>query len=305
MKLIRHIVAAAVGFSITAYSATSYAQDRDFSQVEIETIPVTEEVYMLVGEGGNIGVSAGEDGVFLIDDQFAPLTEKILAAISEISEQPVRFLLNTHWHFDHTGGNENLGEEGVVIVAHDEVYTRMSAGQVIEAFDLEVPPSPSAALPVITFSDQATFRLNGQTIRGHHVSDAHTDGDTIVHFVEADVIHMGDTYFNGLYPFIDTSSGGSLIGMIEAVETGLALAGDETAIIPGHGPLSNRAELEAYRTMLVNVRVRTERAIAQGMSLEAFLASNPTADYDAALGGGLLSPEQFLTIVYNNLAEAL
>ena len=301
--LFRQAIAAALGIAGLSIGTASPAQEQDFDAVEIQTVPVAENVYMLLGEGGNIGVSAGEDGVFMIDDQFAPLTEKIRAAIATFSDEPIRFLVNTHWHFDHTGGNENLGEAGVVIVAQDEVYTRMSTDQFIEAFQREVPPSPPAALPVITFNDTATFRLNGQTMHAFHVEDAHTDGDTVIHFVEADVIHAGDTYFNGFYPFIDTSSGGSLTGMISAAEEILALSGENTQIIPGHGPLSNREELEAYRQMLVDMRVRTESAIAQGLSLEEFLASDPSADYDEDWGDGFLAPEQFLTIIYEDLAE--
>ncbi|MGB3294382.1 MAG: MBL fold metallo-hydrolase [Phormidesmis sp.] len=296
-------VVAALGIVGVGMNTASLAQTPDFDAVEIQTVPVADNVYMLLGEGGNIGVSAGEDGVFLIDDQFAPLTEKIRAAIAAISDEPIRFLVNTHWHFDHTGGNENLGEAGVVIVAQDEVYTRLSTEQFIEAFQREVPPSPPAALPVITFNDTATFHLNGQTMHAFHVDAAHTDGDTVIHFVEADVIHAGDTYFNGFYPFIDTSSGGSLPGMISATEEILALAGENTQIIPGHGPLSDREELEAYRQMLVDMRVRTESAITQGLTLEAFLASDPSADYDEDWGGGFLAPEQFLTIIYQDLAE--
>lgn len=285
-----------------SFDQAAVAQPQDFSQVEIQTVPVAQGIYMLVGEGGNIGVSTGEDGVFMIDDQYAPLTEKIVGAIADITPEPIRFLINTHWHFDHTGGNENFGEAGVVIVAHDHVYERMSTDQFIDAFQADVPASPSVALPIITFNDTTTFHLNNQTIEAFHVAPAHTDGDTVIHFVDADVIHAGDTYFNGLYPFIDTSSGGSIVGMIGAAERILALAGENTKIIPGHGPLSNRAELEDYRRMLTDVRVRTESAIARGLSLDEFIASDPTADYDEALGGGFLSPEQFQTIVYQSLS---
>ena len=310
MRLLNQGIATLLGIGIAssgsnAMSSTSFAiaQNQDFSQVEIETILVAEDVYMLTGEGGNIGVAVGEEGVLLIDDQYAPLTDKIEAAVAEISDLPIQFLINTHWHFDHTGGNENLGNAGVVILAHDEVYTRMSTEQTIEAFQRTVPPSPDAALPQITFNDTATFHLGGKTIKGMHVDSAHTDGDTVIHFPDVNAIHTGDIYFNGIYPFIDASSGGSIAGMIRAVEATLALADDETKIIPGHGPLSNRQELEAFRDMLVDVKIRTTKAIAKGTSLEDFLASKPTSDYDEAWGGGFLKPEDFLTIVYNSLAE--
>ena len=301
MNRSRQIFCLLFSMAIAGLCFPSWAENHGFENVEIKTIRVAEGVYMLLGQGGNIGVSAVEDGVFLIDDQFAPLTPKIQSAVSEISDQPIRFLINTHWHFDHTGGNENLGNEGVVIVAHDQVRERLKTDQVIEAFQKTIPASPKAALPVITFNDTTTFHLNGQTIHAFHVAPAHTDGDVIIHFREANVFHMGDTYFNGFYPFIDYSSGGSIDGMISAVEQVLALVDENTQIIPGHGPLSNRAELEAYRAMLVAVKTRIKHAIDQNVSLEQLLGCDAMADLDKQWGNGFLKPEQFKTIVYKGL----
>ncbi len=274
----------------------------DPEEIKIETVEVADGVYMLVGQGGNIGVSAGEDGVFLIDDQFAPLTAKIQAAVAEVSDQPIRFLLNTHWHYDHTGGNENLGEAGAVIVAHDEVRRRLKAGGLIEFFNNQIPPSPEAALPVITFADSLTFHLNGDELHVFHVPPAHTDGDSIIHFKGANVVHMGDLYFNGLYPFIDGSSGGSVDGVIAASERVLAMTDEETKIIPGHGALSNRAELAAYVEMLNGVRAKVGALVDAGKSLEETIAAKPTAAWDDPWGKVFITPEQFTTIVYQILA---
>ncbi len=187
----RHSLAVAVPLLLLAAASPLLAQ-ADAQEVKIETVGVADGVYMLVGQGGNIGVSAGEDGVFLIDDQFAPLTEKIQAAVAEVSDQPIRFLVNTHWHYDHTGGNENLGQAGAVIVAHDNVRKRMEAGGLIEFFKNQIPPAPKAALPVITFADSVSFHLNGDELHVFHVPPAHTDGDSIIHFKGANVVHMGD-----------------------------------------------------------------------------------------------------------------
>ena len=292
-----------LGLAIALIVKENPVNAQDLSKVEIETIPVAEGIYMLHGEGGNIGVGVGEDGVFLIDDQFAPLTEKIVRAVEEVSDEPIRFLLNTHWHFDHTGGNENFGEMGTVIIAHDNVRKRMSVDNFIEAFNMEVPASPSVALPVVTFNDKVTLHLNGETIEAFHVSLAHTDGDTVIHFQDSNVIHAGDIFFNGFYPFIDVGAGGSIEGTIAAVDQILALANEDTKIIPGHGPLATRMELLEYRYMLVIVKERVEKALALGQSAEEFIDSNPTADLDKKWGEGFLKPEQFLQIVYSDLSN--
>jgi cyclase len=251
--------------------------------------------------GGNIGVSAGGDGVILVDDQYAPLTAKIKTAVAAINPGPIRFLLNTHWHFDHTGGNENFGKGGVVIVAHENVRRRMSVEQFMTSFAQTIPASPAGALPVVTFSDAVTFYYNGDSITAFHVPPAHTDGDVIVWFRHANVVHMGDTFFNGRYPLVDLASGGSIEGLIGAADRVLAMADAGTTIIPGHGPLGDRAALQAYRTMLVTVRGRIKQAVAAGRTLEQVQAAKPTAEFDAVWGNGRITPALFVEILYKNL----
>jgi cyclase len=273
---------------------------QDFSKVEVTSEKVAEGVYMLKGAGGNIGVSVGADGVFLIDDQYAPLTPKIKAALAGLSDKPIRFVLNTHWHGDHTGGNENLGSSGVLIVAHENVRKRMSTEQFIEAFGSKVPAAAAVALPVVTFTDAVTFHFNGEEIHGFHVPPAHTDGDSVVHFRKANVLHGGDTFFNGIYPFIDLSSGGSVAGVIGAADRMLALAGEGTKIIPGHGPLATKADLKAYRDMLAAVSGRVAAQVKAGKTLEEVTASAPTAEFDAKWGNGFLKAGPFVAIVYKD-----
>jgi glyoxylase-like metal-dependent hydrolase (beta-lactamase superfamily II) len=198
---------------VASFAVSAAAQPRDFSGVEIRTLSVSESVSMLVGEGGNIAVSVGGDGTLMIDDQFAPLTPKLLSAVEELGGGPVRLVINTHWHSDHTGGNENLGRAGALLFGHDAVRERMSTEQFTAAFGRRTPPSPEEALPVVTFSETLSLHWNGDAIRAVHVANAHTDGDSIIHFTGADVIHMGDTFFNGMYPFVDVSAGGSLDGI--------------------------------------------------------------------------------------------
>jgi cyclase len=275
----------------------------DFSKYEVQAVKLTDTVYMLTGAGGNLGVSAGEDAVFLIDDQYAPMTEKITAAIRRISPRPVQFVLNTHWHGDHTGGNENFGKAGSIIVAHDNVRKRMSAEQFIETFNMRTPPSPKAALPVITFAGATTFHLNGDEIRAIHMPNAHTDGDTIVHFLRNDVVHMGDIYFNGMYPFIDAASGGSVEGVIAACDKVLAIAGEKTRIIPGHGPVSNPAELRVYRDMLAAISARIRDMVRQGRKLEEITAAGINAPFDEKWNKGFIKGPKFIEMLAKDMIK--
>jgi cyclase len=278
-------------------------QEQDMSAVQIETVKVAPGIAMLAGRGGNIGVCYGEDGVVLIDDEYAPLTDKIKAAVGALSDKPIRFLLNTHWHFDHTGGNENLGKGGVVIVAHDNVRKRMSVEQFIEAMNLKVPASPRLALPIVTFNDTVTFHMNGDDMLAFHVPPAHTDGDTVVRFQKANVVHMGDVLFNGSYPFVDLSSGGSVDGMIAAVNQVLGMIDAETKIIPGHGPMADRTALRSYRDMLVTARSRVEPLLAGGKTLEEVKAAQLTKDLDEVWGKGFVKGDRFVESVYKSLAQ--
>jgi cyclase len=289
-------------FALVFLAQFAFAQ-QDFSKVQIKTQKLSDSVYMLTGEGGNLGLSAGADATFLIDDQFAPLTPKIKAAIAQITRKPVKFVLNTHWHFDHVGGNENLGKQGAVIFAHENVRKRMSTEQFMEFLGMKTPPSPHVALPVVTFASWVSFHVNGEEVRALHVDNAHTDGDVIVHFAKSDVIHTGDVFFNKLYPFIDTSSGGSVDGVIAAADTILSMAGDKTKIIPGHGPLATKADLKAYRDMLATVTRRVKEQIGAGKKLDAIVAAKPSFQYDDVWGKGFLPPEKFVAMLYGNLVK--
>jgi glyoxylase-like metal-dependent hydrolase (beta-lactamase superfamily II) len=274
---------------------------QDFSEVQIKSEKVGEGLYMLVGRGGNIAVSVGDDSTFMVDDQYAPLTEKINAAVAELSDTPVQFVINTHWHGDHVGGNEKLGEAGAVIVAHENVRKRLSTEQFMELFKRTVPPLPQKALPVITFSRDVKFHLNGEEIAIFHVERAHTDGDAVVHFKRANVVHMGDVFFNGMYPFIDLSAGGSINGIIAALDQVLPLTDDNSKIIPGHGPLTDRAGMIAYRKMLAGIRERIAPQVDAGKSLEEVVASKPTGAFDEKWGQGFIKPDVFAELIYTSL----
>lgn len=289
-------------FAIAALVASPASAQQDLSKVEVKVEKIAPGVAVLFGAGGNIGLSYGVDGNIIVDDQYAPMSEKIVAAIATLDPDPVRFVVNTHWHGDHTGGNEAMGKRGAVIVAHSNVRTRMSSEQFIAALGDKVPASPAAALPVVTFEDGVTLHLNGDTLHIVHVADAHTDGDSLVHWQKANVLHMGDTFFNKVtFPFLDLSSGGSIDGLIAAADKGLEWSNGTTRIIPGHGPVASRAELAAYRAMLVDIRGKVAAGIAAKRTLAQIQASKPAASY--GMPDGFIKPDQFVAFVFESLTK--
>lgn len=291
-----------VGSILLGLLLAASASAQDFDAVEIRTTEVRDGVWAMQGAGGNLGLVVGERGAFLIDDQYAPLTDKILAAIAEVTDQPVKFVLNTHWHGDHTGGNENLAESGTLVVAHDNVRERLSAGQFMAFFDSEVPPAPEGALPVVTFNDRVSFHLGGHSLDAVHLPHAHTDGDSIVRLREANVIHAGDIVFYGMYPFIDYDSGGHLAGMVEAVDRILAMTDEETRIIPGHGgPVIGPGELREYREMLTTVHERLAALIDQGKSMDEVREANVTAEFEEQWGQGFIQGERWIDLNYSGM----
>jgi glyoxylase-like metal-dependent hydrolase (beta-lactamase superfamily II) len=279
-------------------------QAQDFSKIRVITIPLGDSIYMLATRaGGNLAVCAGEDGVFLVDSDFKELFEKVESAIAEISTKPVRFVVNTHWHFDHVGGNEGFARKGSILVAHENARKRMASDQHIGILDEDVPASPKEALPTITYKDSLTFHLNGEKITVTHVPSAHTDGDGIVHFEKANVIHTGDIVFNGSYPFIDVTSGGSIDGMISAVEAILKRCDDKTRIIPGHGAMPSKADLEAYRDMLQEFRDAVALEIAAGKDLKAVQDSKAITELHEKWRRTHFPLLQFTEMIYKSLRK--
>lgn len=248
--------------------------------MEIKTIKVTDSVYMLEGAGGNVAAFVWDEGVLLVDDKLAPASPKLKAAVAAITAQPIRFVVNSHWHRDHSGGNEILAGDGSVIVAHENVRRRMSVDGFIAVFDRKAPASPPKALPIVTFTRDVTFHLGGEEISVVHVDPAHTDGDSFVHFRTANVLHLGDCYLNGSFPVVDFSNGGVFTGIIAAADTALGMLDTRTRIIPGHGPVATDQDLRHWREMLATIHERVRKSVAAGRSLEQVKAERPTREWD-------------------------
>ncbi|HVP61020.1 MAG TPA: MBL fold metallo-hydrolase [Myxococcaceae bacterium] len=284
--------------------SVAMAEDPDWSKVEVKVVPVAGGVSMLVGQGGNIGVTTGKDGIFLIDDQFEPLLPKIRAAVKTLADGPIRFVVNTHFHADHTGSNAKLGEAGAVILAQENVRRRLGMERIHPQTKERTPAKPPEAWPLVTYASGINLYLNGDELEVIHLARAHTDGDSIIRFRKANVVHMGDTFFNGMYPFIDVDSGGSIDGIIAAADQVLPTIDDRTRLIPGHGPLGTKTELRAYRDMLAGIRDRVKALIAQGRTLDQVIAAKPTAQWDATWGKGFIAPDIFTAVVHRSLTEA-
>ena len=306
-----HQVRIAVVAAMMALSGPALAQTPpaaappppDFSKVEIKTTDLGDNCYMLEGQGGNITVAVAKEGIIMVDGQFAPLHDKIKAAVAVISNLPIKYLINTHYHGDHTGGNESFAKDGAIIVAQINVKNRLAAGTTNGLTEAKTPPAPQDALPSDTYTNFSKIRLRGRVADLKHIENAHTDGDTYVWFKTANLLSTGDTFTNGRYPNIDFANGGNIRGMIAASEIYLKLTNAKTRIVPGHGPLADRAALVEYHKMLVTARDRMAKLVKEGKSEADVVAAKPFADLDAKWAPTELASTNFIRVVYHSLAD--
>lgn len=284
----------------------AYAQENELD-IQLTTEKISENLYMLTDSGGmgNSVVLTGDDGLLLIDTKSAGGVDKLLAQISKLSNKPIRFVINTHWHFDHVSGNEKVALSGATIIAHENVRKQMGMPHDMKALNSKVSPAPQAARPALTFKDELGLHMDGEDVRVFHLASGHTDGDAVIYFPKANVIHMGDLYFEGLYPYIGIYSGGSINGMIKVIEQILPMMDTNTKVVPGHGPLSTKTGLQVYLDMLTAVRDKVGLLIKEGKTIEQAVASKPTQTFDEKWGKGFLTPDQFTRIVYMDLSPDL
>lgn len=281
------------------FAVATAAQNRDFSKVEVKAQKVAGNVYMLTGAGGNIGVSVGEDGVVIVDDQFAPLAPKIKEALKGITDKPIKFILNTHYHGDHTGGNEIFGREAPII-AHDNVRKRLASGS--KNLGGETPPAPKVALPVVTFGDRVSIHINGEEVRAVHYPSGHTDGDAVIFFTGSNVVHMGDDFFNGTFPFVDSENGGSVKGLVANLEKILSQLPDDVKVIPGHGPLSDKAGLRKFADAMKGTYDAVAAGVAAGKTLDQLKQEKVLAQWDA-MGQGFIKTDAWIERIYNEVKK--
>lgn len=267
----------------------------------VKATKLYDNVYLLQGAGGNMAVQTGPDGKVLIDSSFSTAVPHIVEALNALGSDPAHLLINTHWHIDHTDGNEGLHAAGFTVLAHRATRERLAVPETIKQLGMSLPAAPAGALPSITFDDTMHIWQNGDSLSLAHYDPAHTDTDIFIHFEKANVLHVGDIWFNGFYPFIDEGTGGNIGGMIRANEKALALAGADTKIIPGHGPLGTKAQLQQFRDMLSGVRDRVQVLKSAGASEQEAIARKPTADFDAVWNKGSFTPDMFARVVYRTL----
>lgn len=280
---------------LSTFIISAYSQNEE---VKIEPIKVKDNIYMLKGRGGNIGVSFGADGVLVIDDQFENMVPKIKEAIKGLTDQEIKFIVNTHYHGDHVGGNKIFGQEGKVIVAHKNVYNRLKTEQTSKFFNRTSPAAPKDALPDITFDHFVTFHFNDDDIQVMHFNNAHTDGDAVVYFEKANVLHAGDVFVTYGFPYIDADAGGSLNGFINVLDKLLLLINDETVVIPGHGELSNKKDVEDFRNKLIQIHEKITKEVNLGKDLNAVIESKPLELFEEDWGKGFIKAKDFITLVF-------
>jgi cyclase len=291
------------GAAIAQQAPAAAPPPPDFSKVEIKTTDLGDNVYMLEGQGGNITVAVGRNAIIMVDGEFAPLHDKIKAAVAAVSNLPIKYLVNTHFHGDHTGGNEAFAKDGVTIVSEANVKKRLAAGTTNGLTGVKTPAAPAAALPSQTYTGSFRIRLPGRVAELKHIANAHTDGDTYIWFKSSNVLSTGDTFTNGRYPNIDFANGGNIKGMIAAADTYLKLVNAKTRIVPGHGPLADKAALLEYRNMLTTARDRMAKLVKDGKSEDEVVAAKPFADLDTKWAPNDLASKNFIRVVYHSLAD--
>lgn len=296
-----------MGSLVIVLVSMSFLYAKDKSGVQVSSEKLAKNLYLLRDSGGNGNtvVLTGDDGVLMIDTKAGNAVNRLIAKIDALSDKPVRFAIITHWHFDHVGGNEKVAKTGAAIIAHENVRKQMSIVHDMKMLNTKVPPSPEIARPLVTFTKEMTFHMNGEEVKVFHEGPGHTDGDAVIYFKKANVIHMGDLYFEGLYPYIGIYSGGSIDSMIKVINQILPMIDQKTKVVPGHGPLSNKAKLRQYVSMLTAIRNNVRRLMMKGQTMEEVIAAKPTRAFDEKWGKGFLPPAQFAKLVYMDLSPKL
>lgn len=300
-------ISATIASLLTFLVFTSFLYAKDQAEVQVSAEKLADNIYMFTDSGGmgNSTALTGNDGVLLIDTKVADSVDKLLAKIAELSNKPVRFAIITHWHYDHVGGNETVAKTGATIIAHENVRKQMGIEHDMKIFNKKAHPAAETALPLLTYKDKITFHMDGEVVKVFHLEPGHTDGDSVIYFKNANVIHMGDLYFEGLYPYIGIYSGGTINGMINDINQILPIIDENTKVVPGHGPLSNKAKLVQYVSMLATIRDNVSNLMLEGKTMEEVIAAKPTQLYDEKWGKGFLPPDKFAGLVYMDLSPEL